>query len=56
MVGSSKMIEVVYHEDDLRVAVQRAMAKAEGGLSYEASPSLSSLIGYIKDFIQGIQT
>ena len=54
MVGSSKMIEVVYHEDDLKVAVQRAMAKAEEGLSYEANSSLSSLIGYIKGFVQGI--
>lgn len=56
MEESSKMIEVVYHEDDLKGAVQRAMAKAEEGLSYEASTSLSSLIRHIGDFIRSIRT
>jgi UDP-N-acetylglucosamine transferase subunit ALG13 len=53
--GSSKMVEVVYHEDDLMGAVQRAVSKAEAGLSYEESTALSSLIRHIRDFVQSIQ-
>ncbi len=56
MEGSSKMIEVIFHENDLKAAVQRAMVKAEEGLSYEASPFLSSLVTCIKEFVQGIRT
>lgn len=52
--GSSKMIEVVYHEDDLTGAVRRAMSKAKAGFTYEESPGLSSLIRSIRDFIQSI--
>jgi UDP-N-acetylglucosamine transferase subunit ALG13 len=52
--GSSKMIEVVYHEKDLTAAVRRAILKAEAGLSYEGTPALSSLVGYIRDFVQSI--
>ena len=55
MEGSSKMIEVVYDEANLMGAVQRAIAKAETSLSYEESPTLSSLVGYIRDFIQGMK-
>jgi len=50
--GSSKMIEVVYHENDLKEAIHRAIAKAEGGLSYETNTSLSLLINYIGNFIR----
>lgn len=53
--GSSRMIEVIFHEDDLKGAVQRAMAKAEAGLSYEESPALSSLIRHIRDFVQRVR-
>lgn len=56
MEGSSRMIEVIFHEDDLKAAVQRALAKAAEGLSYEANPSLSSLIEYIKEFVQRVRT
>lgn len=53
--GSSRMIEVVYHEEDLMEAVRRAIAKAETSLSYEENQTLSSLVGYIRDFIQGVK-
>lgn len=55
MEGSSKMIEVVYHERELLEAVQRAISRAEAGQSYEEGPALSSLIGYIREFIQKIK-
>ena len=55
MEGSSIMIEVVYDERELLGAVQRAISKAEAGQSYEESPALSSLIGYIQEFIQKLK-
>ena len=53
--GSSRMIEVVYHEANLLESVRRAIAKAETKLSYEESPTLSSLVGYIRDFIHAMK-
>lgn len=55
MDGSSKMIEVVYHEKELLEAVRRAISKAETGQSYDESPALSSLIEYIREFIQQVK-
>ena len=55
MEGSSRMIEVVYHEKEVLEAVQRAISRAETGQSYDESPALSSLIGYIREFIQKIK-
>ncbi len=52
--GTSKMIEVVYHEDDLKKAVQKALLKVEEGLRYEENQCLSSLIKYIHDFVESI--
>ena len=54
IAGTSGLIEVIYDENKLQSAVQRALSKVDSGQKYKEPDTLNSLILSISDFVEKI--